>query len=224
MHELQPAAGGPQDATSPMARRLRMLTEPVDITHTIPRRAPLLFDSSSRALTGGGGTTNAGDKDECTVAAARAGRGARFAVVSAAGLSPAQIVFEVTESERVPSNPGHLIGILDYFRAARFRVALDDVGSGYSSLVMLGNVRPDFLKLDKGLTTGVIDRPRFARSLRRSSSRPHSGQAWPSWPRASNGRGRAVVREPRCAVPAGLPLCSPDRGSSARADGDPSLR
>ena len=80
-------------------------------------------------------------------------------MVSAAGLSPAQIVFEVTESERVPSNPGHLIGILDYFRVARFRVALDDVGSGYSSLVMLGNVRPDFLKLDNGLTTGVIDDP-----------------------------------------------------------------
>ena len=82
-----------------------------------------------------------------------------IAAVSAAGLSPAQIVFEVTESERVPSNPGHLIGILDYYRAAGFRVALDDVGSGYSSLVMLGDVRPDFLKLDKGLTTGVIDDP-----------------------------------------------------------------
>ncbi|MBC7672144.1 MAG: EAL domain-containing protein, partial [Polaromonas sp.] len=32
-----------------------------------------------------------------------------IAAVSAAGLSPEQIVFEVTESERVPSNPGHLI-------------------------------------------------------------------------------------------------------------------
>ena len=82
-----------------------------------------------------------------------------IAAVTAAGLSPGQIVFEVTESERVPSNPGHLIGILDYYRAAGFRVALDDVGSGYSSLVMLGDVRPDFLKLDKGLTTGVAGDP-----------------------------------------------------------------
>jgi len=82
-----------------------------------------------------------------------------IAAVSAAGLSPEQIVFEVIESERVPSNPGHLIGILDYYRAAGFRVALDDVGSGYSSLVMLGAVRPDFLKLDKGLTTGVMGDP-----------------------------------------------------------------
>ena len=82
-----------------------------------------------------------------------------IAAVSAAGLSPEQIVFEVTESERVPSNPRHLIGILDYYRAAGFRVALDDVGSGYSSLVMLGDVRPDFLKLDKGLTTGVMGDP-----------------------------------------------------------------
>ena len=82
-----------------------------------------------------------------------------ISAVTAAGLSPGQIVFEVTESERVPSNPGHLIGILDYYRAAGFRVALDDVGSGYSSLVMLGDVRPDFLKLDKGLTTGVMGDP-----------------------------------------------------------------
>ena len=82
-----------------------------------------------------------------------------IAAVTAAGLSPAQIVFEVTESERLPSNPGHLIGILDYYRAAGFRVALDDVGSGYSSLVMLGDVRPDFLKLDKGLTNGVMGDP-----------------------------------------------------------------
>lgn len=79
-----------------------------------------------------------------------------IAAVNAAGLSPQQIVFEVTESERVPTSPGHLIGILDYYRAAGFRVALDDVGSGYSSLVMLGDLRPDFLKLDKGLTMGVI--------------------------------------------------------------------
>lgn len=82
-----------------------------------------------------------------------------IAAVSAAGLSPAQIVFEVTESERVPTNPGHLINILDYYRAAGFRVALDDVGSGYSSLVMLGDVKPDFLKLDKGLTNGVMGDP-----------------------------------------------------------------
>ena len=38
-------------------------------------------------------------------------------------------------------------------------MALDDVGSGYSSLVMLGDVRPDFLKLDKGLTNGVMGDP-----------------------------------------------------------------
>ena len=80
-----------------------------------------------------------------------------IAAVSEVGLSPAQVVFEVTETERVPASTSHLRNILDHYRAAGFRVALDDVGSGYSSLVLLGDVRPDFVKLDKGLTTGVMD-------------------------------------------------------------------
>ncbi len=82
-----------------------------------------------------------------------------IAAVSKVGLRPEQIVFEVTETERVPSSTAHLLNILDHYRRAGFRVALDDVGSGYSSLVMLGDVRPDFVKLDKGLTMAVLDDP-----------------------------------------------------------------
>jgi EAL domain-containing protein (putative c-di-GMP-specific phosphodiesterase class I) len=70
------------------------------------------------------------------------------------GLQRSQVIFEVIESELVRDVP-HLKEILDYYRASGFRVALDDVGSGYSSLNMLGQLRPDFIKLDRELISGV---------------------------------------------------------------------
>ena len=79
-----------------------------------------------------------------------------IAAIGEVGLRPEQIVFEVTESEKTPASTGHLRNILDHYRRAGFRVALDDVGSGYSSLVLVGDIRPDFVKLDKELTSGAV--------------------------------------------------------------------
>ena len=53
----------------------------------------------------------------------------------------------------------HLRGILNYYRAAGFKVALDDIGSGYSSLNLLHQLRPDFIKLDIELVRDVDKDP-----------------------------------------------------------------
>ena len=82
-----------------------------------------------------------------------------IAAIGEVGLRPEQIVFEVTETEKVPTSTAHLLNILDQYRRAGFRVALDDVGSGYSSLVLIGDIRPDFVKLDKELTFGAVSDP-----------------------------------------------------------------
>ena len=71
-----------------------------------------------------------------------------------AGLSPQNIVFEVTESERIP-DVEHLRRIMDLYRAQGFGLALDDLGSGYSSLNLLGALQPDYVKIDMGLVRGV---------------------------------------------------------------------
>lgn len=63
------------------------------------------------------------------------------------GLRPQQIVFEVVETDRV-HDQRHLLGILKRLRKAGFQVALDDVGAGYSSLLSLSRLRPDYIKLD----------------------------------------------------------------------------
>lgn len=77
-----------------------------------------------------------------------------FRVVGECGLAPGQVVFEVVESEEVRETK-HLIDLLTEYRRAGFRVALDDVGAGYSSLNLLARLQPDYLKLDMQLIRGV---------------------------------------------------------------------
>ncbi|MDF1504201.1 EAL domain-containing protein [Roseisolibacter sp. H3M3-2] len=76
------------------------------------------------------------------------------AAIDAAGIAHERIVFEVVESEGI-ADTDHLRAILDYYRRAGFRVALDDVGAGYSSLNRLHLLRPDLLKLDLQLVRDV---------------------------------------------------------------------
>lgn len=71
-----------------------------------------------------------------------------------ARIEPHHIVFEVVESDDV-DDVKHLLKILDFYRAAGFRVALDDVGAGFSSLNVLAHLRPDFVKLDSQLIRDV---------------------------------------------------------------------
>jgi EAL domain-containing protein (putative c-di-GMP-specific phosphodiesterase class I) len=73
-----------------------------------------------------------------------------------AGIAPEQLVFEVVESHAI-ADRGHLVSILDHYRSLGWRVALDDVGAGWSSRSMLTAVRPDVVKLDKALVQALPD-------------------------------------------------------------------
>ena len=74
------------------------------------------------------------------------------------GLAHDRVVFEVVEGEHAPDIM-HLRGLLATYRDAGFRIALDDVGAGYSSLNRLHQLRPDFIKLDMDLVRGVDGDP-----------------------------------------------------------------
>lgn len=84
------------------------------------------------------------------------------AAIDDAGIARSQVVFEIVETERA-HDPKHLRRILDYYRGAGFRIALDDVGSGYSSLNLIHLLRPDVLKLDMELVRDVDRDPYKAR-------------------------------------------------------------
>ena len=66
------------------------------------------------------------------------------------GLTPNQIVFELTEKREFSDFENYHQSI-DCYRAQGFRIALDDVGSGYNCLKTLINLKPDFIKIDKSL-------------------------------------------------------------------------
>ncbi|MEM6434768.1 MAG: EAL domain-containing protein [Cyanobacteria bacterium P01_D01_bin.115] len=74
--------------------------------------------------------------------------------IDAAGISHDQVVFEVVESDN-PQDVGHLKTVLKFYREAGFLVALDDLGAGYSSLNLLHQLRPDFIKLDMEMIRDV---------------------------------------------------------------------
>lgn len=66
-----------------------------------------------------------------------------------AGVSPNQVILEVTESQlmqdsRVP------LEVLTRLRLKRFRVSIDDFGTGHSSLAQLRDMPFDELKIDRG--------------------------------------------------------------------------
>lgn len=65
-----------------------------------------------------------------------------------------RIVFEVTEAHAFPDLV-LLRRILDRCREEGARVALDDMGSGHTSLLYLSALRPDYVKLDRGLLSGL---------------------------------------------------------------------
>jgi EAL domain-containing protein (putative c-di-GMP-specific phosphodiesterase class I) len=78
--------------------------------------------------------------------------------IEEAGIPYENVVFEVTETDKT-NDVLHLMEIVDYCRGFGFRIALDDVGSGYSSLNLIHQLRPDYIKLDMHLIRGVDHDP-----------------------------------------------------------------
>ncbi|MDF5711594.1 MAG: EAL domain-containing protein [Nostoc sp. S4] len=74
--------------------------------------------------------------------------------IDRAGIEHHRVVFEVVESDN-PQDLAHLKAVIEYYRDTGFLVALDDLGSGYSSLNLLHQLRPDFIKLDMQLIRDV---------------------------------------------------------------------
>jgi EAL domain-containing protein (putative c-di-GMP-specific phosphodiesterase class I) len=79
---------------------------------------------------------------------------------------PSQIIFEVVETELVKDQK-HLRSILEFYREKGYKIALDDVGEGYSSLNMLIELQPDIIKVDRNIIDG-IDKNELKQSVYRA--------------------------------------------------------
>lgn len=73
-------------------------------------------------------------------------------------IEPWQVVFELTEKSAV-TDFNQFEKVLSHYRSQGFRIAVDDVGSGYNSLKTLIYLKPEFIKLDRSLIDTIDQRP-----------------------------------------------------------------
>jgi diguanylate cyclase (GGDEF)-like protein len=79
------------------------------------------------------------------------------AAVDQARLTPDRIVIEVTE--RIAARVSLVARSIERLRAAGFKLALDDVGTGNSGLEMLAMVDADYVKIDRSIVTAAPTEP-----------------------------------------------------------------
>ncbi len=74
------------------------------------------------------------------------------------GLSPQQVVIELTEN--APATDYQLLReATRHYRAMGFEIAIDDLGEGFSSLRMWSELRPDYVKIDQHFIHGINSDP-----------------------------------------------------------------
>ncbi|MDB4970768.1 MAG: hypothetical protein JWN44_6457 [Myxococcales bacterium] len=76
-----------------------------------------------------------------------------------------RIVFEITETVEL-QDFGRTRDLLAKLRGQGYRVALDDLGSGYSGLNLLALLEPDYVKLDMDMVRSIRTNARTARLVR----------------------------------------------------------
>ncbi|OGV77071.1 MAG: diguanylate cyclase [Methylotenera sp. RIFCSPLOWO2_02_FULL_45_14] len=83
------------------------------------------------------------------------------------GLSPRQVVIELTENAAT-TDYQLLRDAAHYYRAMGFEIAIDDLGEGFSGLRMWSELRPDYVKIDQHFIQGINHDPlklQFVRSI-----------------------------------------------------------
>lgn len=83
--------------------------------------------------------------------------------ISKQGLNEQNIVFEITERTAITDYVSFQ-AVLDNYRHQGYKIAIDDVGAGYSGLKTLTEVKPNFLKVDMDLIRN-IDKDAFKQAL-----------------------------------------------------------
>lgn len=84
--------------------------------------------------------------------------GETLKLLESLGLEPHNVVLEITERHST-KDFSLFHRTLDHYRGEGYKVAVDDVGTGYSGLWSIAEIRPDFIKLDMSLIRGIDANP-----------------------------------------------------------------
>jgi EAL domain-containing protein (putative c-di-GMP-specific phosphodiesterase class I) len=79
-------------------------------------------------------------------------------IVRDSGLKPVRIVVELTERSAV-ADYARLAAALAPLRSAGLRIAIDDVGAGFSSMRHILRLGPELIKLDRTIVAGIDNNP-----------------------------------------------------------------
>lgn len=80
--------------------------------------------------------------------------GQTLSLLERRGLSPHNVVFEITERNSI-EDFGAVKKALEHYRSQGYQIAIDDVGAGYSSLQSIVELRPDYLKVDRSIIQDI---------------------------------------------------------------------
>lgn len=70
------------------------------------------------------------------------------------GITPDQIIFEITERNAIKDMNGFLATIAHY-KDQNYKIAIDDAGAGYSGLNLISDIKPHFIKIDMNLVHNI---------------------------------------------------------------------
>lgn len=81
-------------------------------------------------------------------------KGATLSFLEQYGVAPEKVVIELSE-RYVVNDPELLAQALLYYRELGFKVAIDDLGSGYAGLKLWSEILPDFVKVDRHFISNI---------------------------------------------------------------------
>ena len=84
--------------------------------------------------------------------------GQTLAYLQQLGIDPDRVIIEITENQPTFDFEGMRNALLHY-RGMGFKIAIDDLGEGFSSLRLWSELRPEFIKIDMHFVQGVDHDP-----------------------------------------------------------------
>lgn len=84
--------------------------------------------------------------------------GQTLTFINELGIDPRRVVIEITENQPTFDFEGMRNALLHY-RSMGFKIAIDDLGEGFSSLRLWSELRPEYIKVDMHFVQGVDSDP-----------------------------------------------------------------
>jgi len=81
-------------------------------------------------------------------------------------INPMAIIFEITEKTSI-DNYKNFNEVINYYKSQGYKIAIDDVGTGYSGLTTIAKTRPYYIKMDMSLITDIT-RDNFKKAIIKS--------------------------------------------------------